>query len=86
MHAEWIAPLEGERLLLWLTSKLNEGVMKNSSPLIRLIIKPLHECRLKRDRKRERERKGGSLNYKSLNLTHSQQSSSFVPLETDVRG
>lgn len=33
----------------------------------------------------EKER-GVSLNYKSLNLTHSQQSSYFVPLETDARG
>lgn len=45
--------ITGPEIVVMLTSKLNEGVMKNSSPLIRLIIKPLHECRLKRDRKRE---------------------------------
>lgn len=45
--------IRGREIVVML--KLNEGVMKNSSPLIRLVIKALHECRLKRDRKRERE-------------------------------
>lgn len=93
MHAEWIVLLEGKRLLLWLTGKFNEGIMKNSALLIMLlIIKLVHKCRLRERRGKrgvqggERREKRTSLNYKSLILAHSRQDSSFVPLETDVQG